>query len=172
MGSTVESAPARTLAERTSRFWSVNRRGGPSGPLPRLMRGVVEGIVDFTTGRAITRSINTGGGGVLRRAAAADDGNVAPVYMLFDGTLMTGCVLGRWRDPYPSGAAGTHRGPAGLRFLDLMRPESIIEAIEAGEEEVRGQQTTRYRLKLDVDRIHWPQPDRGAPTPFGRWDAC
>lgn len=49
-----------------------------------------------------------------------------------------------------------------------MRPESIIEAIGEGEEEVRGQATTRYQLKVDVERIHWSQSDRGARTPFGR----
>jgi len=40
-----------------------------------------------------------------------------------------------------------------------MRPESIVEAIEEGQEEVRSQPTTRYRLKLDLDRIQWPEPD-------------
>ena len=125
----------------------------------------MEGIADFASQRAITRSVDTGGGGLVRRLAGAEDVDVPPVYMLYDGTSVCACLLGRWRDPEPRPRFDPLRAPAGLRFLDLMRPESIVEAIEDGEEEVRGQASTRYRLKLDVDRIHWPEP---TPTLLAR----
>lgn len=159
MVASVESARQRTFAERTARFWSVNRQGGPSGAPPRLMRGAMEGIADFASRRAITRSVDTGGGGVVRRLAGAEDGDVPPVYMLYDGTSVSACLLGRWRDPEPAPRFDPVRAPAGLRFLDLIRPEAVVEAIEDGEEQVRGQASTRYRLTLDVDRIQWPEPD-------------
>jgi hypothetical protein len=167
MAPSLESARARTFAERTARFWSVNRQGGPSAPPPRLMRGVIEGVADFESRRAITRSVETGGGGVVRRLAGAENRDVPPVYMLFDGTSVCGCLLGRWRDPEPGRPSDPLRGPPGLRFLDLIRPESIVEAIEDGEEEVRRQASARYRLKLDVDRIQWPERDPHAPSPHG-----
>jgi hypothetical protein len=133
----------------------------------------MEGIADFESRRAITRSVDMGGGGVVRRLAGTESEGVPPVYMLFDGTSVCGCLLGRWRDPEPGRPSDPLRGPPGLRFLDLIRPESIVEAIEDGEEKVRSQASIRYRLKLDVDRIQWPEPDPDAAAPhrsslFGR----
>lgn len=58
------------------------------------MRGLVEGIVDFTSGRAITRSIDMGGGGLLRRAVATDDRDVPPVYMLLERRCLAVCLAG------------------------------------------------------------------------------
>jgi hypothetical protein len=89
----------------------------------------MEGIADFASRRAITRSIDTGGGGVVRRLAGAENQDVPPVYMLFDGTSLCGCLLGRWRDPEPGRLSDPLRGPSGLRFLDLMRPESINDLL-------------------------------------------
>lgn len=128
MAAKVESARERTFAERTARFWSMNRKGGPSGPSPRLMRGVTEGIADFTSCRAITRSVDTGGGGLMRRLAGAEDQHAPPIYMLFDGPSMSACLRGHWRDPHPSVPPNPLRGPGGLKFLDLIKPESIVEA--------------------------------------------
>jgi hypothetical protein len=130
------------------------------------MQGATEGIVDFVSGRAITSSVDTGRGGLVRRLSGRDTREPPPIYMLFDGTSISACLLRQWRDPRPSGAAGSYRGPAELRFLDLMRPKSIVEATDEGEEEVRGQTTTRYRLKLDADRIEWSEPDRNAHSPL------
>ena len=129
------------------------------------MQGATEGVVDFVTGRAITKSVDTSGGGPVRRLSGGEHRDTPPIYMLFDGTSVSACLLGQWRDPRPSGRAASYRGPRELRFLDLMRPESIVEAAAEGEEEVRGQTTTRYRLRLDADRIQWPQLDSNAHRP-------
>jgi hypothetical protein len=85
-----------------------------------------------------------------------------PVYLLFDGPSMSGCLLGHWQQPEPKWPSELPRKPIGLTFLDLMRPESLIDAVEKDHQEVRGEQTTRYALKLDVDRLTWPKPDRSA----------
>src|SRR6478672_8620053 len=122
----VESALARTVEERTCRFWSVTWPGDRSGLVSRLMQGATEGIVDFVTGRAITRSVDISDGGTGPRLPGGERRATPPIYMFFDGTSVSGCLLGEWRNPGPSGAAGSYRGPAELRFLDLMRPESIV----------------------------------------------
>jgi hypothetical protein len=43
-----------------------------------------------------------------------------------------------------------------------MRPESLVEATELGPADVRGEPTTHHTLKLDVDRVHWPDPGRNS----------
>jgi hypothetical protein len=129
------------------------------------MQGVTEGVVDFVSRRAITRSVNAGSGGTARRLPGGKNDKAPAIYMLFDGTSVSACLLGQWRNPRPCGAAGSYRGPRELRFLDLMRPESIVEAAAEGEEDVRGQTATRYRLRLDADRIQWPEGDSDAPRP-------
>lgn len=95
----------------------------------------------------------------MRRLAGAENHDAPPIYILFDGSAMSACLLGRWRDPHTSGPPNPVRGPGGLKFLDLIQRESIVDAIEDGEEQVRAQTATRYRLKLDMDRVQWPDPD-------------
>lgn len=96
----------------------------------------------------------------MRRLAGAESHDAPPIYMLFDGSSMSACLLGHWRDPHPSVPSNPLRGPGALKFLDLIRAESIVDALEEGEEQVRSQPATRYRLKLDLDRIQWPDRDR------------
>jgi hypothetical protein len=162
MVSLIVSARVRTFDERTARFWSANRMDSASGRLPRLMRGAVEGIVDFTSRRAITRTVNTTGGGLLRRLAGAHDPDAPPMYLMFDSASVLISVHGRWHTLPPTERSWPRSGPPGLRLVHLLRPESIVDAIDIGEDEVRGSPATRYRVTLDVDRIHWPDPDDAA----------
>jgi hypothetical protein len=87
--------------------------------------------------------------------------------MLFDGPSARACLFGRWQELPSNAPFEPVSGPAGLRFLNLMLPETIIEAMEGGEDEVRSEPATRYRLKLDVDRMQWPTPEHSAVTPRG-----
>jgi hypothetical protein len=43
-----------------------------------------------------------------------------------------------------------------------MRHESLVDAVEQDHQNVRGAHTSHYALKLDVDRLTWPEPDRSA----------
>ncbi len=153
-----ESAPEAISAQKTARFWSVKRRGRPTGPPLRVMNNATEGIVDFAARRAITRSVHRDGG-IARRLAKRWIADI-PIYILFDGPSMSGCLLGRWQEPYPKWPSGLPRKPLGLTLLDLIRTESVIDAVEKRHEEVRGELTINYALKLNVDRIAWPQADR------------
>jgi hypothetical protein len=156
----LESALERTVAENTARFRSINRRGGPTGPVPRTRHLATEGIVDFHSRRAITRTVRRNSG-VIRRLAKRWTEDVT-IYLLFDGPKLSGCVLGHWQEPSPKWPADLPRQPIGLTFLDLMRHESLVDAIEQNHQNVRGEHTTHYALKLDVNRLTWPEPDRSA----------
>ena len=126
------------------------------------MRGAIEGIVDVVSRRAITRAVDTDGGGLLRRVVERGGRDASPIYVLFDGTSISGCLLGRWQKPRASLPSSLPRGPAGLRLLDLIRPESVVDVVEEREDEVRGQPTACCRLRLDVGRVSWPSLDSTA----------
>ena len=122
------------------------------------------GIVDFTTRRAITRTVRRNRG-LIHRLAKRWTEDVT-IYLLFDGPKLSGCVLDHWQEPSPKWPAGLPRHPIGLTFLDLMRHESLVDAVEQDHQDVRGEHTTHYALKLDVDRLTWPEPDRSAAAAF------
>jgi hypothetical protein len=156
----VESALATTVAEKTARFWSVNRQGDATGPPLRVMSDATEGIVDFASRRAITRSVGRSGGLIGRLSKRARPMPEMTFYILYDGTSMSACLMGRWQEPRPGWPSELPRNPAGLSFLDLMRAESLVDVVMVGREQVRGEPATRYTLQLDVDRVQWPDLDR------------
>jgi hypothetical protein len=84
------------------------------------------------------------------------------IYLLFDGPMMSASLLGRWQAPDPQRSKALPRQPTDLTFLDLMRHEALVDAVEKDPQDVRGEATTRYTLRLDVDRLTWPKPDRNA----------
>jgi hypothetical protein len=159
MGREVESALATTVAETTARFWAVNRQGDSTGPPLRVMSNEDEGIVDFASRRAITRSVERSGGLIGRLSKRARPMPDMTLYTLYDGTSMSACLMGRWLEPRPGWRPELARLPAGLSLLDLMRAESLVDVVESGREQVRGEPATRYALKLDVGRIEWPEPN-------------
>lgn len=161
MASVVESALARTEAERTARFRSANLRGGPRGRLVRFggLASVTEGIVDFEHRRAIFR-LTPRRGGLVRQALRQWTPD-QPLSMLSDGPSLSLWLLGNWKEPQPRLSSQLPRQPLGLTLLDLLRPESIVDVTEIVSERPAPQPTTHYALKLDVDRLDWPEPDWG-----------
>jgi hypothetical protein len=156
----LESALATTVADKTARFWSSSRRGRPTGPAPRLGNHPFEGIIDFGSRRALARTMNRSGG--IGRWLPKRWTPDVTVYFLFDGPMMSASLLGRWQAPHPTRPKDLPRQPAGLTFLDLMRHEALVDAVEKDPQDLRGEPTTHYALRLDVDRLTWPKPDRSA----------
>jgi hypothetical protein len=164
--SAVMSALEVTFAERTARFRSQNLRGGPGGPPLRVVNTATEGIVDFTSRRAIACPAvrNRVSSRRLSNRWFAD----APVYVLFDGPSESTCLLGRWQEPYLKWPPELPRLPSALVLLDLLRSESLVDAVEKGGEDVCDLPTTRYALTIDCDRIDWPKPKRAPKAPLDR----
>jgi hypothetical protein len=126
------------------------------------MSDATEGIVDFASRRAITRSVERSGGLIGRLSKRARPTPDMTIYMLSDGSSMSACLMGRWQEPLSGWRPKLPRNPAGLSFLDLICAESVVDVAEAGRDQVRGEPTTRYTLKLDVDRVQWPEPNRSS----------
>jgi hypothetical protein len=81
-------------------------------------------------------------------------------FWLYDGPSLSFSDGREWTEPSLSLPSGLPRQPTGLAFLDLVRPESVLDVIEDGRFVVRGEPTIHYTLKLDVDQIDWPDlPD-------------
>jgi hypothetical protein len=115
------------------------------------------GIVDFATRRAIARGHASDTGGLGRPIPSS-----FAVYMFCEGPAMCGALPGGWTELFPPWPASLPRKPLELRFLDLLRADSLVQEQALGEEEVRGVPTSRFGLTLKFDRTDWPKPDRGA----------
>lgn len=148
-----------TVAERTARFWSVNRRG-PTGPMWRPVRDLTGGIVDFNARRAIIRA-GRRGGGLLRHVTDRLFASPFPAYVLVDDVSLSIWTGARWTEPDELFQPGLPRLPRGLSFLDLFSAGSLVDVAALGSELVRGVPAVRYELTLDVDDVPWPASDRG-----------
>jgi hypothetical protein len=158
----VELAYTTTVAERTARFWSVSRRGGPTGPMSRLIRDANYGIVDFDSRRAIIRDTRRAHGLVGRARQLVFNPSQTPRYALFDDTSISEWAEGRWTEPAVIFQHGVPRLPLGLSFLDLLAGGRLHSARELGREPVHGVSADHYELTLDVNHI--PRPQSGVDS--------
>ena len=150
----------RTEREETARFSSSRRPGGADGRVARALAMRETGIVDFRARRAITRTEARADGLAGRLIGRLV--SPGPIYQLYDGASSSFGAFGHWSEPYPPWPSALPRKPQGLQFLDLLRPESVVEERLLDRANERDGFGGHYALRLDVDRIDWPEPPRDA----------
>jgi hypothetical protein len=167
----VTSALGRTEQEVTARFEARDREQSPDGPAADRYAEHWVGIVDFATRRAIgcprrTAASFLDGMRGRSRELAADEG---PFVFFFEGPSSCAALPWRgWTELHPDWPVSLPRQPRGLTLLDLVDSRWIIEQQFGGDEEIRGEMTQHFRLRLRFEKSAWPKPRRTVSAAGGR----
>jgi hypothetical protein len=169
----VAAAAERTVAAGTARLFAAWSQGSP---VPDQADRRCEGVADFGARRARVWQLPMFTAGLtaefIEKHQTADEDDLAllrePQEMVYDGANAYVRVAGNWTGFF----LGDRDGPR--RVNDPVWPLDALfgarNAVEAGEEEVRGVPVTRYRVTIDLAQADAALP-AGVTVPTGPYRA-
>ena len=148
----VAAAAARTVAAGTARLFAAWSKGSP---IPAEADRRCEGLADFATRRALVWQIPLGTVGLAAKFIERHEGDKVreigePQQMIYDGANAYLHVGDKWTGFFLSDPAGPRTINDPLWPLDALF--GVRDAVDLGDDVVRGGAATRYGVTIDLTR--------------------